>query len=87
MPALNAALLAPALLRLRAVPRAIPVIGLVGAPLLAASALGTVLGAFDQVSAVAGALALPIAAWELALGLWLTFRTVTPRAPAATMDG
>ena len=76
IPALNASLLATALLRLRAVPRAIPVVGLIGAPLLAASALGTLLGAFDQVSAVAGALALPIAAWELALGLWLTARGV-----------
>ena len=70
-PALNALLLAPLLLRGGLVPRAIPMIGLVGAPLLLVSALGAVAGWIDQVSVLAGLLALPIAAWELSLGLWL----------------
>jgi len=79
VPAVNALLLAPLLLRGGLVPRAIPLVGLVGAPLLLASALGTVAGLFDQVSVLAGVLALPIAAWELGLGMWLTFRGFSPR--------
>ncbi|MFH7322684.1 DUF4386 domain-containing protein [Aeromicrobium sp. JJY06] len=74
VPALNALLLAPLLLRGGLVPRAIPLIGLVGAPLLLVSALGAVAGWIDQVSVLAGLLALPIAAWELSLGLWLLVR-------------
>lgn len=71
IPAVNALCLAPPLLRARLVPRAIPLVGLVGAPLLLASAGLTLLGRLDQVSTLAGALALPIAAWEISLGLWL----------------
>ena len=74
VPALNALLLAPLLLRGALVPRLIPVTGLVGAPLLLVSAVGAMLGWIDQVSALAGLLALPIAAWELGLGTWLLAR-------------
>jgi hypothetical protein len=74
VPGVNALLLGTVLLRSRLVPRGIPLLGLVGGPLLLASATATVLGVFDQVSAPATALALPVAAWELSLGLWLTFR-------------
>lgn len=74
VPAVNALCLGTVLLRARLVPRIIPAVGLVGAPLLIASALATVAGRLDQVSAVAGVLALPIAAWEVTLGLWLTVK-------------
>ncbi|GAA4891826.1 hypothetical protein GCM10025789_06010 [Tessaracoccus lubricantis] len=74
IPAVNAALLGSALHRARLVPRAIPVVGLIGAPLLAVSAGLTLFGLVPQVSPVAGLLALPIVLWELGLGLWLTFR-------------
>lgn len=76
LPAANAALLGSALLQGRLVPRVIPLVGLVGAPLLTVSACGTLFGWFDQVSAWGAVGALPIALWELALGLWLTFRGV-----------
>lgn len=76
IPAVNAALLATALLRTGLVPPAIPIIGWVGVPLLAVSAVLTIAGVLDQVSPVAGLLALPIALWELSLGLWLTVRAV-----------
>ncbi|WP_068402597.1 DUF4386 domain-containing protein [Kribbia dieselivorans] len=76
VPAVNALLLAPALLRLRAVPRVLPIIGLIGAPLLLISALATLMGAMPQVSLLAGAAALPIAAWEIGLGIWLLIKGV-----------
>lgn len=76
LPAANAALLGSALLQGRLVPRVIPLVGLVGAPLLTVSACGTLFGWFDQVSVWGAVGALPIALWELALGLWLTFRGV-----------
>ena len=80
LPAVNALLLAPVLLKARLVPRAIPLVGLVGAPLLLGAALAELLGALDQVSLLGGLAALPIALWELSLGLWLTVRAVPPVA-------
>ena len=38
------------------------------------AATATLLGVFDQTSPLAAAFAAPIALWELALGVWLTFR-------------
>ncbi|MFL6061536.1 MAG: DUF4386 domain-containing protein [Marmoricola sp.] len=69
MPAINALLLGTLLYRSGLVPRALPSIGLLGAPLLIGSVLATLFGAFDQTSAPALLLALPIAAWEFSLGL------------------
>lgn len=56
------------------VPRIIPLVGLVGAPILATSALCSVFGVLDQVSPVAGLAALPIAVWEFSIGVWLLAR-------------
>lgn len=84
MPAINAACLATVLYRTRLIPRAIPFLGLIGAPLLVASSIGTLFGAWDQVSPVAALAAFPIAAWEFSLGVWLIakgFRS-TPTSPA-----
>jgi len=82
VPAVNALCLGTVLFRSRLVPRVIPAIGLAGAPLLIASAVATVAGSLDQVSTLAGALALPIAAWELSLGVWLTVKGFRPAALA-----
>lgn len=89
LPAVNALLLGTALLRTRLVPRLIPVVGLIGAPLLLISAGATLLDVFDQVSPVAALLALPIAVWEFALGVWLTVRAVpgTPRRSPSQRRG
>lgn len=78
LPAVNALLLAPALMRCRLVPRAVGVLGLVGAPLLLVSAGLSMAGVLPQVSALAGVAALPIAAWELGAGLWLLLRGARP---------
>lgn len=74
MPAFNAILLGTVLYRTRLVPRLIPTVGLIGAPLLLAAAGATLFGLFDQVSSVGGLLTVPIAAWELAVGCWMTFK-------------
>ena len=78
MPAFNAILLGTLLYRSRLVPRFIPTVGLIGAPLLLAAMLATYFGAIDQVSPISGILTLPVAAWELSVGLWMTFRGFTP---------
>ena len=44
------------------------------------------LGALDQVSLLGGLAALPIALWELSLGLWLTVRAV-PHVAVPTEPG
>jgi hypothetical protein len=74
MPAINALCLATVLYRARLVPRILPTVGLVGAPILLASTLATLFGVFGQVSSAATVAALPIAAWELSLGIWLTVK-------------
>jgi hypothetical protein len=72
IPGINALFLGYVMYRSRLVPRLIPVIGLIGAPLILASATGTLFGAWDQVSALGFAGALPIAVWEFSLGVYLT---------------
>lgn len=83
MPAFNALLLGTLLFRARLVPRAIPLIGLIGAPLLLASDLAQAFGLTDQGMPITAVAALPIFLWELGLGLWLTFKGLDPsRLPA-----
>lgn len=82
MAATNALLLGSVLLRARLVPRIIPLVGLIGAPILLASSVGVLLGAWTQVSTIGALSALPIALWELSLGLWLTFRGVRGQGEA-----
>ncbi len=78
MPVVNALLLGTLLYRSRLVPRALPVLGLIGAPLLFASVTATIFGAFGQISPVATIAALPIALWEFSLGVWLVVRGFSP---------
>jgi hypothetical protein len=82
IPAINALFVGYALYRTGLVHRAIPLAGLIGAPVLVASAAAIMFGVFDQVSVWAAMTALPIAAWELSLGLWLTFKGFRPEALA-----
>ena len=78
MPVFNALLLGTLLYRSRLVPRIIPTVGLIGAPLLFAAFIATVFGVIDQVSPVAFLLTVPLAAWELSVGVWMTFKGFTP---------
>ena len=74
MPAINALCFATILYQSRLVPRWIPTVGLIGAPLLLASSTGTLFGAWEQVSSTALVLALPIATWELSVGIYMTVK-------------
>jgi hypothetical protein len=83
IPALNALLLGSVLYRSGLVPRILPAVGLVGAPLLLASDVAVLFGLHDRVAATAALAALPIAAWELSLGVYLTVKGFRPSAVAA----
>jgi hypothetical protein len=84
MPAFNAMFLAAAMYRFRLVPRAIPLMGLVGAPLLVASTMVTMFGGYSQTSSTAMLAALPIAAWEFSLGVYLTVKGI--KRPVEAVD-
>jgi hypothetical protein len=83
MPAVNAMLLGTLLYRSRLVPRALPLLGLVGAPLLVAADVAIVFGVIDRISALAAITALPIALWEFSLGIWLSVKGFDPGAIAS----
>ena len=78
MPGVNALLLGSLLYRSGLVPRIIPTVGLVGAPVLLASVTATVFGVFGQFSSVALIAALPVALWEFSLGGWLVVKGFRP---------
>jgi len=74
MAAMNALLLGTLMYRSGLVPRAIPLMGLVGAPLLLASVAGFVFGTHDLSAGLHVLAAVPIFLWELSLGLWLVLK-------------
>jgi hypothetical protein len=78
MPVVNALCFGTVLYRSGLVPRVIPAVGLVGAPILLASGIATLLGAYDQVSTWALLAALPIAAWELSVGIYMVVKGFKP---------
>ena len=78
MPAVNALLLGPLLYESRLVPRVLPVIGLVGAPLLIAGDVAVLFGLIGRTSEPAALTALPIALWEFSLGIWLVVKGFRP---------
>ena len=83
MPVFNALCLGTVLYRSGLVPRILPVMGLVGAPLLLASDIAIFFGLYDRMAPVAALTALPIAAWEFSLGVYLTVKGFRPSAVAA----
>ena len=74
LPAMNALLLGSLLYQSRLVPRIIPLVGLIGAPLLVASVAATLFGLKEPVSALSALAALPIALWEFSLGVYLVVK-------------
>ena len=82
-PALNALCFGYVLYRSRLVPRIIPALGLIGAPLLLASVLGRIFGLLDEQSVFAAIALAPIFFWELSIGLWMTFKGFNVSALAA----
>ncbi len=80
MAGINGLFLTYVMFRSRLVPRIIPMIGFVGAPLILVSSSGTMFGLWDQVSGPGFALGFPVAAWEFSLGVWLTVKGFKPEA-------
>ena len=78
IPAVNGVLLGTLLYRSRLVPRALPLLGFVGATLLTVSFLATMFGVVDRVSSLTGLFAAPIAVWEFSLGVYLVVKGFRP---------
>jgi hypothetical protein len=83
MPVFNALWLGYVMYRSGLVPRILPIMGLVGAPLLLASDILIFFGVIDRVSPFAAVAFIPIAVWELSLGVYLTVKGFKPAAVAA----
>jgi hypothetical protein len=83
MPGISALLLGSLMYRSRLVPRIIPVAGLIGAPLLIASVFATLFGGIKLGSPLFAAL--PVAAWEFSLGVWLVVKGFRPSPITAGM--
>lgn len=86
MPGVNAVLLGSLLYRSCLVPRIIPVVGLIGAPLLLGSVAATVFGLWGQTSPVGVVAAFLVALWEFSLGLWLVVKGFTRSAITSDLD-
>jgi hypothetical protein len=79
----NTVLMAYLMYRSGLVPRFIPVLGLIGGPLVFAYNTAVMFGLGPQVSAWAGLLVIPIFAWELTLAIRLIAKGFNPSAIAA----
>lgn len=86
MPGVNALLLGSLLYRSRLVPRIIPLVGLIGAPLLLGSVAATIFGLWGQTSPVGVIAAFLVALWEFSLGVWLVVKGFTPSAITSDSD-
>jgi hypothetical protein len=85
MPAINALLLGSLLYRSRLVPRILPTLGLVGAPILMASVAIAIFRINHPISVLAVMGTLPVAAWEFSLGVWLVVKGFNT-TPLTTTD-
>jgi hypothetical protein len=80
MPAVNALLLGSLLYQSRLVPRVLPLLGLIGAPLLLANTFLTMFGITGPIFVLSAIGVLPIALWEFSLGIWLVAKGFKPSA-------
>ena len=86
MASFNALMLGTALYRARLVPRWIPALGMIGAPILITFVVASILG-FPVSGTVFHLVAVaPFFIWELALGLWLTFKGFDERLLGPVRD-
>lgn len=83
MPAINDLLLGYLLYRSRLVPRAISLIGIVGAFPLIAAWVAVLFGVIGQHAPSTGLAAVPVALFEFSLGVWLVAKGFNPKAVAA----
>ncbi|HJY44796.1 MAG TPA: DUF4386 domain-containing protein, partial [Propionibacteriaceae bacterium] len=85
MACVNALLLGSLMYRSGLVPRIIPLVGLIGAPLLFASDIAVMFGFWEQFSLPAGIATVPIFVWELSLGVYLVVKGFKPSPITAGM--
>jgi len=78
LPGINALLLGSLMYKSRLVPRWLPLLGLIGAPIIFASVLAKYFGVYDELSVWSGLAALPVAVWEFSLGVYLTVKGFKP---------
>jgi Domain of unknown function (DUF4386) len=85
MAGINALLLGTLMYRSRLVPRVIPTLGLIGAPLLLTSTIATMFG-INHLGSVWSTIAVaPIFVWELSLGVYLVVKGFKPSPITAGM--
>ena len=87
MAAVNAVLLGTLMYRSGLVPRAIPLMGLIGGPLMLASVTGIVFGTHDLDAGLHVIAAAPIFFWELSLGVYLVVKGFRPSPVTARAAG
>lgn len=78
MPGLNAILLGTLLYRSRLVPRILPALGLIGAPIHLTAVALTLFGVIDRAGQVALVAVIPVAVWEFSLGIYLVVKGFKP---------
>jgi len=83
IPAVNALLIGSLLYQSRLVPRALPLLGFVGAVLLVAGDGAVLFGLIGQHAPTTGLFAIPIAVWEFSLGVYLVVKGFRPSAITA----
>jgi Domain of unknown function (DUF4386) len=86
MAGVNALLLGTLMYRSGLVPRAIPLMGLIGAPLLITAKVATILGVNDDTTVWSVIALAPIFFWELSLGVWLVVKGFRPSPITASMQ-
>ena len=81
MPVFNALFLGYVMYRSGLVPRILPIIALVGAPLLLASDIAVFSGVYEKGALLDGLAVIPIAVFEFSLGVYLLVRGFRPSSP------
>ena len=83
LPGINDLLLGFLLYQSRLVPRALSLIGIIGAVPLFAGFIAMMFGVIERNDPLVGLAALLVALFEFSLGVWLVFRGFTPKTVAA----
>ncbi|MCB8935405.1 MAG: DUF4386 domain-containing protein [Candidatus Promineofilum sp.] len=86
IPAVNAALIGTLVYRARLVPRILPILGFIAAPLLVAHVIMLMFDVSGPLLTLTTLGVLPIAIWEFSLGVYLTVKGFKPSAITAEYD-
>jgi hypothetical protein len=86
IPAVNAVLLGTLLYQARLVPRILPLLGFIAAPLLVANTVLLMFGNSGPLLTLTTLGVLPIATWEFSLGVWLVVKGFKPTALTAEYE-